>query len=54
MVENFGERLAANSLEPGLSAIETLDPMAKRQSSHRPDTYIKREKLKQRANPQEA
>lgn len=46
------KRLATNSLERRLLAIEKLDPKAKRQITQLLDTFIEREKLKQRLNPQ--
>ena len=54
VIENFGERLATNSLERRLLAIETLEPKAKRQITQLLNTFIEREKLKQRVNAQEA
>jgi len=46
------KRLATNSLERRLLAIEKLDPKAKRQITQLLDTFIEREKLKQRVNAQ--
>ena len=46
------KRLATNSLERRLLAIEKLDPKAKRQITQLLDTFIEREKLKQRVNSQ--
>ncbi len=48
------KRLATNSLERRMLAIEKLDPKAKRQITQLLDTFIEREKLKQRVNAQEA
>jgi transcriptional regulator with XRE-family HTH domain len=48
------KRLATNSLERRLLAIEKLDPKAKRQIAQLLDTFIEREKLKQRVNAQGA
>ena len=48
------KRLATNSLERRLLAIEKLDPKAKRQITQLLDTFIEREKLKQRVNAQGA
>jgi transcriptional regulator with XRE-family HTH domain len=48
------KRLATNSLERRLLEIEKLDPKAKRQITHLLDTFIEREKLKQRVNALEA
>jgi hypothetical protein len=48
------KRLATNSLERRLLAIEKLDPKAKRQINQLLDTFIEREKLKQRVNAQGA
>ena len=48
------KRLATNSLERRLLAIEKLDPKARRQITQLLDTFIDREKLKQRVNAQEA
>jgi len=45
---------AANRLERRLREIEKLDPKAKRQITQLLDTFIEREKLKQRVNAQEA
>ena len=46
------KRLATNSLERRLLAIEKLDPKAKRQITQLLDTFIDREKLKQRLSTQ--
>lgn len=46
------KRLATHSLERRLLAIEKLDPKAKRQVTQLLDTFIEREKLKQRVNAQ--
>ena len=46
------KRLATNSLERRMPAIEKLDPKAKRQITQFLDTFIEREKLKQRVNAQ--
>ena len=46
------KRLATNSLERRMLAIEKLDPKAKRQITQFLDTFIEREKLKQRVNAQ--
>lgn len=46
------KRLATNSLERRLLAIEKLDPKAKRQVTQLLDTFIEREKLKQRLSTQ--
>jgi transcriptional regulator with XRE-family HTH domain len=46
------KRLATNSLERRLLAIEKLDPKAKRQITQLLDTFIEREKLTQRVNAQ--
>ncbi len=43
-------RLATNSLERRLLAIEKLDPKVKRQIAHLLDSFIEREKLKQRVS----
>ena len=48
------KRLATNSLQRRLLAIEKLDPKAKRQVTQLLDTFIEREKLKQRVNAQGA
>ena len=48
------KRLATNSLERRLLEIEKLDPKAKRQITQLLDTFIEREKLKQRVNAQGA
>jgi len=48
------KRLATNSLDRRLLEIEKLDPKAKRQITQLLDTFIEREKLKQRLNPQRA
>ena len=48
------KRLAINSLERRLLEIEKLDPKAKRQITQVLDTFIEREKLKQRVNAQGA
>ena len=48
------KRLATNSLERRMLAIEKLDPKAKRQITQLLDTLIEREKLKQRVNTQGA
>ena len=48
------KRLATNSLERRLLEIEKLDPKAKRQITQLLDTFIEREKLKQRVNAQDA
>ena len=48
------KRLATNSLERKLLAIEKLDPKAKRQITQLLDTFIEREKLQKRVNAQEA
>ena len=48
------KRLATNSLERRLLAIEKLDPKTKRQITQLLDTFIEREKLKQRVNAQGA
>ena len=47
------KRLATNSLERRLVAIEKLDPKAKRQVTQLLDTFIEREKLKARTRAQE-
>ena len=47
------KRLATNSLERRLLAIEKLDPKAKRQVTQLLDTFIEREKLKARIRAQE-
>jgi hypothetical protein len=47
-------RIATNRLERRLLDIEKLDPKAKRQITQLLDTFIEREKLKQRVNAQEA
>lgn len=47
-------KIATNRLERRLSEIEKLDPKAKRQITQLLDTFIEREKLKQRVNAQEA
>ena len=61
VIENFGERLvqlrkvkrlATNSLERRIVAIEKLNPTAKRQITRLLDTFIEREKLKQRVDSQ--
>ena len=46
------KRLSTNSLERRMMAIEKLDPKAKQQITQLLDTFIEREKLKQRLNPQ--
>lgn len=46
------KRLATHGLERRLLAIEKLDPKAKRQITQLLDTFIEREKLKQRLSPQ--
>jgi hypothetical protein len=46
------KRLATNSLERRLLAIEKLDSKAKRQITQLLDTFIDREKLKQRLSTQ--
>lgn len=46
------ERPGTHSLERRLLAIEKLDPKAKRQVTQLLDTFIEREKLKQRVNAQ--
>lgn len=46
------KRLATNSLERRMLAIEKLDPKAKRQITQLLDTFIEREKLKQRVESQ--
>ena len=48
------KRRATNSLERRLLEIEKLDPKAKRQITQLLETFIEREKLKQRLNPQRA
>ena len=48
------KRLATDSLERRLLAIERLDPKAKRQITQLLDTFIEREKQKQRVNAQGA
>jgi hypothetical protein len=48
------KRLATNSLEWRLLAIEKLDPKAKRQINQLLDTFIERIKRKQRVNAQGA
>ncbi len=48
------KKIATNRLERRLLAIEKLDPKAKRQITQLLDTFIEREKLKQRVNAQEA
>jgi transcriptional regulator with XRE-family HTH domain len=45
-------RLGTSSLQRRLVAIERLDPKAKRQITELLDTFIEREKLKQRVNAQ--
>ena len=45
---------ATNRLERRLKEIEKLDPKAKRRITQLLDTFIEREKLKQRASAQEA
>lgn len=47
------KKLATNRLERRLMEIEKLDPKAKRQITQLLDTFIEREKLKQRVNAQE-
>ena len=44
------KRIATNRLERRLMEIEKLDPKAKRQITRLLDTFIEREKLKQRVN----
>ena len=46
------KRLATNSLERRMLAIEKMDPKAKRQITQFLDTFIEREKLKQRVDSQ--
>jgi transcriptional regulator with XRE-family HTH domain len=46
------KRLATNSLERRMRAIEKLDPAAKQQITQLLDTFIEREQLKQRVNAQ--
>ena len=46
------KRLATNSLERRMLAIEKMDPKAKRQITQFLDTFIEREKLKQRVDTQ--
>jgi transcriptional regulator with XRE-family HTH domain len=46
------KRLATNSLDRRMLAIEKLDPKAKRQVTQLLDTFIEREQLKQRVNSQ--
>ena len=46
------KRLATNSLERWLLAIEKLDPKARRQITQLLDEFIEREKLKQRVHAQ--
>ncbi|MBI3141019.1 MAG: helix-turn-helix transcriptional regulator [Rhodocyclales bacterium] len=48
------KKLATNRLERRLMEIEKLDPKAKRQITRLLDTFIEREKLKQRVSAQEA
>ena len=48
-----GKKLATNRLERRLLEIEKLDPKAQRQITQLLDTFIEREKLKQRINAQE-
>lgn len=48
------KKLATNRLERRLMEIEKLDPKAKRQITQLLDTFIEREKLKQRVSAQEA
>lgn len=48
------KKLAVNRLERRLLEIEKLDPKARRQITQLLDTFIEREKLKQRVNAQEA
>jgi len=48
------KRLVTNNLERRLLAIEKQDPKAKRQITQLLDTFIEREKLKQRVNAQGA
>jgi transcriptional regulator with XRE-family HTH domain len=48
------KRLATNSLERRMLAIEKLNPKAKRQVTQLLDTFIERAKLKQRVNAQGA
>lgn len=46
------KKIATNRLERRLMEIEKLDPKAKRQITQLLDTFIEREKLKQRMNAQ--
>lgn len=48
------KKIATNRLERRLLEIEKLDPKAKRQITQLLDTFIEREKLKQRVNAQGA
>ncbi len=48
------KKLATNRLERRMLEIEKLNPKAKRQITHLLDTFIEREKLKQRISAQEA
>jgi transcriptional regulator with XRE-family HTH domain len=48
------KKVATNRLERRLMEIEKLDPKAKRQITQLLDTFIEREKLKQRVNAQGA
>jgi transcriptional regulator with XRE-family HTH domain len=47
-----GKKLASNRLERRLLEIEKLDPKAQRQITQLLDTFIEREKLKQRVQEQ--
>lgn len=47
------KQAASNRLERRLLEIEKVDPKAKRQVVQLPDTFIEREKLKQRIHQQE-
>jgi transcriptional regulator with XRE-family HTH domain len=49
-----GKKLATNRLERRLLEIAKLDPKAQRQITQLLDTFIEREKLKQRIDAQEA
>ncbi len=49
-----GKKLATNRLERRLLEITKLDPKAQRQITQLLDTFIERERLKQRVNAQEA
>lgn len=48
------KQLATNRLERRLLELEKLDPKAKRQITQLLDTFIEREKLKQRVSAQES